>query len=239
MFGWELRVASLATVGATRPRLWRGTPASGEEYGLWGRKRYMSSDLAEYGREITFDARLDDGSSFKACLGEIRYTALVMPQAALDVVTEDGSRLRFRGEPDGLGGTDWDPAPGIRDALTGDAASGYTLTRANGWTYEFGYDKDGAQYLETISDPQGRSLLLSYDLSTDRLKSVEDDSPVLVGGASFTPKLTFTYDGNGYLDTVTDWSARRAPLCGHVSLDEQEARGGAGATAPSRDRVDR
>ncbi len=214
-FGYEV-LASVARENSEadlQSRIWRGTAASGEAFlsgpnqndGTKVRFMTLAETLNPYGFVVTFDS--DFFSSAGAAdvkLCDLRYRILVMPRQR-DVVLEDGSRARFTD-----GGTpvepQWEAAPGIRARLVEDA-SGFELRHLDGRVLRFDHAApDNAYLLTAITDPQGRSLALSYDPSTHRLQSVADDAPMLLpSGVTLTPTLSFTYDG-GYLDRVTDWS---------------------------------
>ncbi|MET3109356.1 RHS repeat-associated protein [Oxalobacteraceae bacterium GrIS 2.11] len=105
------------------------------------------------------------------------------------------------------------PPAGEFDNLAFDTPSAgqHTLTFRNGTKYVF--QTIGAGVLKTtpntiarliqIADPWGNQLNLTYD-ATGRLSTITDNL-----GIAGRTGLTFAYDGNNHLQTISDWSGRK------------------------------
>jgi RHS repeat-associated protein len=129
-------------------------------------------------------------------LCELRRTAFLIRDER-EFVSASGVRERFT-----KSGSTWSAASGVRNRLTEITSGGYRITRPDGSTLDFTQPgPDGAYQLKELSDAQGRRLILAYNAGTQRLQSVSEE------GAP-SRQLTFAYDANGFIDTVTDWSGR-------------------------------
>jgi RHS repeat-associated protein len=199
-FALELR-ATVAGAGSNpQAVLWLGS-TSGVAFPLGpndgtaaARQRFLTTNLSQLS-EVSYAA----GSPIiKLC--EVERTLLRFREQ-LEFVRSDGVHERFTRV-----GTAWEPAPGVRDQLVdiavGEGGPGYRIVRPDGSELEFLHSLGNGGYrLTEISDAQGRSLILTYNATTQRLEGVSEQ------GAP-SRLLTFSYDAAGFIDQVSDWSGR-------------------------------
>jgi RHS repeat-associated protein len=201
IFGYELIVSvdRTPTTGSRTSTLYRGTPAAGEAFatgpvvgGKGARQRFMTTNATEQ-LVVTFDREVGSSGTPENQLCLVSYRALTMPQQ-VEFVREDGARERFTKNA-GV----WEAAPGVRSRLE-EIAGGYQISRVDGQILRFEQDgSDGAELLTRISDPQGRSLDLTYVGGLlDKVTWANSPSPE-------PEALQFRY-ANGYLDYVEDWN---------------------------------
>ncbi len=232
VFGYELLASVMRQNGYwAQARLWRGEPdqenppldlgepiAVGPDWDYGAQLRFNTiadaTGLNPYGFKIRFQSDflqfLTPPNEVSLC--HLQYRILGIPRQR-DLVLEDGSRVRFTERSVGQS-PEWVAASGDHEELSEEKAQsgatvGFSVRRPDGRLLEFDHAApDGSFKLTRITDPQGRSLILSYDLTTHQLESVSrDGSMLLPGGTNIAPGLTFTWAGP-YLDRVTDWTGR-------------------------------
>ena len=217
--------------GNPEAQLYRGTTATNDAFILGPnvnatgttergyRARFMSKNTNSYGFVLTFDRdALNQNNPKKHRLCQIDYRILTFPEQ-LDFVSEDGSHERFS-KIDGV----WTGAAGVRDqiAVATSPAIGYTITRPDGRKLSFGrLAANGAFQLTLVSDPQGRSLGLTYGAGDLLAKVTWLNSPAPL--PANREALSFTYAGSN-LDFVEDWTGRRWDYTVDAAGDLIEAR---------------
>ncbi|MCI0635885.1 MAG: hypothetical protein L0206_18500, partial [Actinobacteria bacterium] len=157
------------------------------------RERFLTTDLSQLSA-VTYEAN----GSPKVQLCSLERTLLRF-RDQVQLVLENGARETFTWD-----GSQWDPAPGVRDKLVGSVATGFTATRPDGRTLLFAEPRPGGEWrLSELSDAQGRSLLFAYDAGTGRLASVTEE-----GASGAGRSLNFQYAPSGHLSFISDGTGR-------------------------------